>query len=54
MQFFPPILLEQAPDLGTGFNFAGTGIANEQSTLEAIMGVIEIYDARKRYEKSRY
>lgn len=47
-------IIRTSPDHGTGFNIAGLGLANEQSTLEAIIGAIEIYDARKRYKKSRY
>lgn len=47
-------IIRTSPDHGTGFNIAGLGIANEQSTLETIIGAKEIYEARKRYEKSSY
>ena len=43
-------IIRTSPDHGTGFNIAGLGIANEQSTLEAIIGAKDIYEARKRVD----
>ena len=43
-------IIRTSPDHGTGFKIAGQGIANEQSTMEAIMSAKEIYEARKSYE----
>lgn len=46
-------IVRTSPDHGTGFDIAGTGVADETSMREAIYAAIDIYRRRRAYIRSR-
>ena len=46
-------VVRTSPDHGTAFDIAGKGIANHESTMEALFKAIEIFQAKTEYKNAR-